>query len=140
MNQTLRRVKRHDTKGIPFKSIANLVIARGDITNTFHYNMRSMEDKVKSTLGCVTWNPFPLDVWTARNNFVNGRDIGSLTVASNHSSVVEYLEMLYQRSRTKFDAGAFLHWYWKHGSSKEEFDDAFEIISNVIDEYKQAVS
>lgn len=47
-----------------FKSIANLIIARGDTTNTFHYNMSSMEDKVKSVLGCVTWNPFPLDVWT----------------------------------------------------------------------------
>jgi hypothetical protein len=38
-------------------------------------------------------------------------------VASNSESIVEYLETVYERSKLKFNAKAYLHWYNKYGTT-----------------------
>ena len=47
-----------------FSSISNLVVARGDSTGKFPLSIPSVESKVKSIYNCVSWNPFPVDMWT----------------------------------------------------------------------------
>lgn len=53
----------------------------------------------------------------ARNN-LSGSKSASLSVASNHSSVVDYLDFLLSRSQTMYKAGAYLHWYWRYGATE----------------------
>ena len=42
----------------------------------------------------------------------------SVTMASNSSSVMEYLQHVKDRSKVKFEAGAYLHWYQRYGASE----------------------
>ena len=51
----------------------------------------------------------------ASSNGCGPRNSASLTVASNSTSVVEYGGRVLARSQAMYDAGAYLHWYWRHG-------------------------
>ena len=47
-----------------YKSLATLIVARGDSTGSFHSAMKTLEKKVKNAYSCIPWNPYPIDVWT----------------------------------------------------------------------------
>ncbi|KAK3082972.1 hypothetical protein FSP39_010365 [Pinctada imbricata] len=138
VTQLLHSLKRHDAEGkhvsfigivtmflksectmihvvqCKFSSIASLAVGRGEGSVAFPQAVKSSERKLRSAYGFVPWNPFPLDVWT-------GSSVGkfpSVTVASNHGSIVEYLDLVRQRSKVKHAAGAYLHWYWRYGASE----------------------
>ncbi|XP_071150571.1 tubulin delta chain-like [Mytilus edulis] len=64
----------------------------------------------------------------------------SITVASNSESIVEYLETVYERSRVKFAAKAYLHWYNKYGVTNEDFEEACDAVEDIIQNYKSAFS
>ena len=49
---------------------------------------------------------------------LSGSKSASLSVASNHSSVVEYLDFLLTRAQTMYKAGAYLHWYWRYRATE----------------------
>lgn len=138
MSQLLLNLHRYDKDGKPYRSLSTLIVARGDSTDSFHSAMKTLEKKVKNAYSCVPWNPYPLDIWTARNN-LSGSKSASLSVASNHSSVVDYLDFLLSRSQTMYKAGAYLHWYWRYGATEDDFNGAFEEIASVVDSYKEAI-
>jgi hypothetical protein len=52
------------------------------------------------------------------NTLGNVKDSTSLTMATNYSNIIEYLEHVLEKSRAKYDASAYLHWYWKHGCTQ----------------------
>ncbi|XP_060557978.1 tubulin delta chain-like [Ruditapes philippinarum] len=132
-------IRRYDSSGNPYSSLGNICVARGDTTGGFQLHMGALEPKLKRAYNCVDWNPFPVDFWTAKPNNCGSKNSASLTVASNSSSINEYLENVLERSKVMFEAGAYLHWYWRHGADKETFEDAFETIQLVVDDYKTAV-
>lgn len=139
--QLSQSIRRHDSKGNVFGSIAAVVIARGDGKETFYPSMtQGLEKKFRKSFNTVDWNPFPVDVWTAKSNSIGPKDTASLTVASNSQSVVEYMESVYDRSKVKFNARAYLHWYTKYGTTSDDFEEAFEVIQDIIDNYKTAFS
>ena len=51
-------------------------------------------------------------------NPVGPKDSQSLTLCLNSTKIVETLEDVMSKARTMYDAGAYLHWFWKHGCSK----------------------
>ncbi|VDI28274.1 Hypothetical predicted protein [Mytilus galloprovincialis] len=139
--QMSQGIRRHDSKGNVFGSIGNVVIARGDSTETFYPQMtQGLEKKFRKSFNTVSWNPFPIDIWTAKTNSIGPKDTASITVASNSESIVEYLETVYERSRVKFAAKAYLHWYNKYGVTNEEFEEAFDVVEDIIQNYKSAFS
>ncbi|XP_052080568.1 tubulin delta chain-like [Mytilus californianus] len=139
--QMSQGIRRHDSKGNVFGSIGNVVIARGDSTETFYPQMTQvLEKKFRKSFNTVSWNPFPIDIWTAKTNSIGPKDTASITVASNSESIVEYLETVYERSRVKFAAKAYLHWYNKYGVTNEDFEEAFDVVEDIIQNYKSAFS
>lgn len=46
------------------------------------------------------------------------KDSQSLTLCLNSTKIVETLEDVTAKARAMYDAGAYLHWFWKHGCSK----------------------
>lgn len=139
MGQLLLGVRRYNTQGGALGSLSSVVVGRGDSGKTFLYSMRTLEKKVKAVYNCVSWNPYPLDVWTAAANPAGPREASSITIASNHGTVVDYLETLVQRSKVMYDATAYIHWYKRHGSGYEDFEEAFETVHDVIEDYKGAL-
>ena len=43
------------------------------------------------------------------------RDSSSITIAANYGSCVKYLDSVVKKSKTMYDAGAYLHWYRRYG-------------------------
>ena len=60
---------------------------------------------------------FNVFFFLAKSNIIGPKDTASITVASNSESIVEYLETVYERSKLKFNAKAYLHWYNKYGTT-----------------------
>ncbi|WAR22484.1 TBB1-like protein [Mya arenaria] len=125
---------------IQYSSTGAVCVARGDSTGGFLLHASNLEPKLRQGLNCVDWNPFPIDLWNARTNGCGPKGSASLTVAMNSSSIVEYLERVMDRSRVMYDAGAYLHWYWRHGSEQEDFTSGFDTVQTVIDNYKDAIT
>lgn len=59
-----------------------------------------------------------------------------LTVCSNHSSVTRLLGCVVQRATEMLDARAYLHWYERHGLEMEEFQQALNTLSGLMEEYE----
>ncbi|KAI1886218.1 hypothetical protein AGOR_G00211730 [Albula goreensis] len=85
---------------------------------------------------CVPWNPFPIDLWTdPRDPLGCSASSRRLTVCSNHSSVSDLLCRVMRRSGEMIRAGAYLHWYQRYGVEAEEFRQALDTLSTVVQEY-----
>lgn len=59
-----------------------------------------------------------------------------LTVCSNHSSVTRLLGHVVQRATEMLGVRAYLHWYERYGMQIEEFQQAVNTLSGLIDEYE----
>lgn len=55
---------------------------------------------------------------TGRYNPVGPKDSQSLTLCLNSTKIVETLEDVTRKARAMYGAGAYLHWFTKHGCSK----------------------
>lgn len=67
-------------------------------------------------MGCL--NIHASTFFTGQYNPVGPKDSQSLTLCLNSTKIVETLEDVLVKSRAMYDAGAYLHWFWKHGCSK----------------------
>ena len=56
--------------------------------------------------------------FSAFQNTFGPKDAASVSMAVNSSSVSQYLDTVCQRSKVMLDAGAYLHWYERYGTSK----------------------
>ena len=59
-----------------------------------------------------------------------------LTLA-NRSSIANIVKDVYDISFCKYKANAFLHWYHKYGLEKDDFENAFNVLDNIIENYNQ---
>ena len=56
-------IRRYDRQGLPFSTTCSLLVARGDHEGSFAEVWTKIEDKLRNSLSCVEWNPFPVDFW-----------------------------------------------------------------------------
>ncbi|KAH1178010.1 hypothetical protein KIL84_011712 [Mauremys mutica] len=61
----------------------------------------------------------------------------SLTVCANHSSSAELLQQVVARAEAMYKTNAYLHWYWRYGCEEEDFQQAFETLCSVADDYSR---
>ncbi|CAM4525208.1 unnamed protein product [Caretta caretta] len=61
----------------------------------------------------------------------------SLTVCANHSSSAELLQQVVARAEAMYKTNACLHWYWRYGCEEEDFQQAFETLCSVADDYSR---
>lgn len=59
-------IRRYDRQGMPFSTICSLLVARGDREGSFAEVWTKIEDRLRSSLSCVEWNPFPVDFWISK--------------------------------------------------------------------------
>jgi len=113
-------------------NISGLFVIRGSVP-TFPVN------NVIEQMKFVKWNPFPVDLWTAKANLLNSGKMTSLVAATNCNAIVPFLERTVMRARIKFSADAYLHWYMKHGCTNDDFLEAFTNLDSVIASYNDAI-
>ena len=113
-------------------NVSGLFVIRGSVP-TFRI------DSVIEQMKFVKWNPFPVDLWTARANPLNSGKQASLAAATNCSAIVPFLERTVTKARIKFSANAYLHWYMKHGCTNDDFLESFTNLDSMIASYKDAI-
>ncbi|CAM4523759.1 unnamed protein product [Lepidochelys kempii] len=119
-------------------STSVLAVAHSYQEDTFLLSRDSVLRKLKQAYRCVSWNPFPLSCWTASLNIVEpGCQSHSLTVCANHSSSAELLQQVVARAEAMYKTNACLHWYWRYGCEEEDFQQAFETLCSVADDYSR---
>lgn len=59
----IHSIRRYDRQGMSFSTICSLLVARGDHDGSFAEVWTKIEDKLRSSMSCVEWNPFPVDFW-----------------------------------------------------------------------------
>ena len=59
----IHSIRRYDRQGMPFSTMCSLLVARGDHEGSFAEVWTKIEDKLRHSLSCVEWNPFPVDFW-----------------------------------------------------------------------------
>ncbi|XP_073185786.1 tubulin beta-4B chain-like [Lepidochelys kempii] len=124
--------------GRPHYSTSVLAVAHSYQEDTFLLSRDSVLRKLKQAYRCVSWNPFPLSCWTASLNIVEpGCQSHSLTVCANHSSSAELLQQVVARAEAMYKTNACLHWYWRYGCEEEDFQQAFETLCSVADDYSR---
>ncbi|XP_078579162.1 tubulin delta chain-like isoform X1 [Branchiostoma floridae x Branchiostoma japonicum] len=121
------------------RALSAVVVARGSSKDDFRRYKPGIERKVRAGCNSVEWNPFPLDFWTDKNSLSGRPEKKSLTLCTNNSGITGYLEHVLTKARQKYDAKAFLHWYWKHGCTDQDFSQAFDTVGKIVEDYKEAV-
>ena len=113
-------------------NIAGLFIVRGNVPA---FPVESLIKRLKF----VSWNPFPVDLWSAKVNPLGPGKLVSLAAATNCSAVVPFLERTTTKARVMFDAKAYLHWYTKHGSTNDDFLQAFTNLDTTTSSYIDSI-
>jgi hypothetical protein len=62
-----------------------------------------------------------------------------VTTLANRTSISKPLRQVLETSLMKFNANAYLHWYYKFGMEKQDFLEAFDTCTDVIDAYETAL-
>ena len=59
-------IQRCDKNGVMFSTLGAILVARGDNHLTFPQSANKIEERLKSSLRCIRWNPSPLDFWISK--------------------------------------------------------------------------
>jgi len=113
-------------------NISAVFVIRGSVPT---FSVNSVVEQMKF----VNWNPFPVDLWTAKANPLTSGKLTSLAAVTNCTAVVPFLERIITKARIKFSANAYLHWYTKHGCTNDDFLDAFTNLDSVIASYNDVI-
>ncbi|XP_036594855.1 tubulin delta chain-like [Trichosurus vulpecula] len=124
--------------GRPHYSTSLLSVARSNHCSLIQPQSSAMK-RLQRAYGCVSWNPFPLSLWTASYDM---RDLTgqkhSLTVCANHSSIIDLLKHTLEKAQKMYSAKAYTHWYKQYGCEGKDFEQAFDTLSSVKAEYYSA--
>lgn len=126
------KIAKHRHRDHYCTNISGLLVVRGGIPT---FSVDSFIEQMKF----VKWNPFPVDLWTAKTNPLHSGKLTSLAAATNCSTIVPFMERTLKKAKTKFHANAYLHWYMKHGCTSDDFLQAFTNLDTVTTSYADAV-
>ena len=113
------------------------LIVRGENDGGFMAEHKLIKQRLDKVLSHVKWNPHPFDIKIAKNEAFKEYPMDrSLTLCSNRNSIIEPLEHIIDQARAKYDAKAYLHWYHRYGLEDSLFEQSFETMETVVQNYK----
>ena len=59
-----------------------------------------------------------------------------VSVLANSAVVSGYLQCVLDKARLMYQEKAYLHWFEKYGCGKETFEEAFQTLDKMLDNYK----
>eukprot|EP01017_Pseudomicrothorax_dubius_P007380 TRINITY_DN12294_c0_g1_i3.p1 TRINITY_DN12294_c0_g1~~TRINITY_DN12294_c0_g1_i3.p1 ORF type:complete len:463 (-),score=72.63 TRINITY_DN12294_c0_g1_i3:94-1482(-) len=98
-----------------------------------------LDKKLRQHFVPVSWNEESVSVDCVAEKCSPGLDSKSISVISNRVFIADVLQETQSVARTKYKVKAYLHWYYKHGVTPDDFDDAFEVVDTIIDNYHTLV-
>ena len=61
-----------------------------------------------------------------------------MVTMANRSSIANIVSEINNVAYNKFKANAFMHWYYKFGIEKGDFENAFLIMDNIVENYNSS--
>lgn len=101
--------------------------------------LRYLERKMKKVLCPVSWNSDAIKLDFLKEKADKVMKGKSMMVLANRTAFGEILKEINDIAYAKFKAKAYLHWYYKYGLFEDDFENCFNIIDNVIDNYSEAI-
>lgn len=140
-----RFLRNKNADGVGDSALATVCVCRNSCkssksTKKQEIDIAKIATKLKNTQNCVDWNPFPVDIWMGEGKSTKNMN-RSLTLCSNLSSFgTSHCQKLLKSAWIKYKAKAYLHWYERYGTTEADFTQAFEVVENIVDEYKTATT
>eukprot|EP00794_Sanderia_malayensis_P017682 gene17682-19447_t len=131
----LRDVPKSDPLGSRFKNAATCLVARGECFKSFEYERRNVIDTIRQKL--LSTDQGAVDLWNTPVCVPEYTYPQVLTLYLNNSRNADFLSHVIEKSRLMYDQSAYLHWYTKFDCTKDYFEEAFELLSGVVREYKE---
>lgn len=97
--------------------------------------MKSIEKKLKQHFKPVSWNPDCLNMEYIEERLKEGVDNKMMLAIANKSYISGIIKDITDIAYSKFSANAFLHWYYKSGLEKSDFENAFLVMDNIVENY-----
>ena len=122
------------------KLISSVICFRGvDVPNWDQLNLwmqNEAQHQGKSTTDqYASWQDTPFRLYHSPIK-ANGY-YRSVSCVSNSQAILPLLEQSFDKGRRLFEAGAYLHQYTSHGVEQDDFISAFQIMQEVISNYRE---
>ena len=104
--------------------------------------MKQFREKLTARFKPVSWNPASDSTFVriiAEAPFKKYDCVRSATVIGNRTSICLPIRRLLDTSMQKFQAKAYLHWYYQYGIEKDDFLQTFDSLRGVVDAYESAL-
>ena len=96
--------------------------------------------KLKTSLPFVPWNPFPVDVWRGDDTIclpsMRKTNRACVTACSNSNRFIPLVKRWAENARTLLNAGAFSHWFEKHGCEGDQIRAAIRSVEEMMENYQ----
>eukprot|EP00050_Salpingoeca_kvevrii_P002542 m.196757 g.196757 ORF g.196757 m.196757 type:complete len:424 (+) comp10633_c0_seq11:1168-2439(+) len=128
----LRRIPRYDVEHQSTRCLGALSTVSGFALGK---SAAALSQQIDKSLRTVSWaNPCRLDEWRL------GRQTQRVGVVANRTSIVSPFAQVAQRATAMVEAGAYLHWYERYGTSRDDIRAATETVWTVVESYQQALA
>ncbi|KRX06580.1 Tubulin/FtsZ, GTPase domain [Pseudocohnilembus persalinus] len=124
-----QNIKKHTSISV------NTVCKSGDCFKTLR-DQKSMQkivnQKLSNALNPVKWNPDCMNYDYIDEKAKSGIDRKYMTTLANRSNISSIVQDITDIAYSKYQANAFLHWYYKYNVERADFEDAFVCMDNIM--------
>ena len=101
--------------------------------------LRYLDRKLNQMFNPVKWNPEAFNFEFLKEKHPKIIDSKSMVLLANRTGIADHLRDLNKIAYSKFKAKAYLHWYYKNGLEEFDFEEAFGIIENIVENYSDVI-
>jgi len=133
--RTLKAVPRYNQGALPL-TISARIVMRGDAKKTALKEVPAMMPKIHKALPTVKWNSELYSIHSSQALALPAEGLeASATACINRSYSAGVFRETLQRAQGMHEAGAYVHWYTRHGCEEEVFQHAFSTMETICDSY-----
>ena len=119
---------------LPASAVVAICRANPSIVTSLVSNTSIIEKRLRQAYNTVQWNPFPVDFWLSHEPHL--RDKKVVSVLANSAAVGGYLQCVKERAQLMLHERAYLHWYERYGCEQAMFEEAFETVEKIVENYR----
>lgn len=142
LDASMKHFNKHEGDGLPSTICAKACFRGDDAVNELDRQIKTIFSKVSSMFRPVPW----VDKDYLKISLVPEKAMKNiyqidrmLTIAVNRVNAIRPMIKLLASARSKFLAGAYLHWYEKYQCNEANFVEAFEVVEKIIKDYQNSI-
>jgi hypothetical protein len=142
IESSLKHFSKFEGDSLPSTIAAKVYFRGDDSVSELDRQIRNIHGKVSGLLKPVPWvdkDYLKLSLVPEKAMSSKYQIDRSMTIAANRVNVIKPMIKLLASARSKFTAGAYLHWYEKYACGRDDFQQAFETVDKIIRDYQNSL-